>query len=431
MKRILYQQLVAWKNSVRRKPLLLQGARQVGKTYLVTEFGNAEYDQFIYLNFEQNEALIQLFEGELDPHKIVNKISLYIGKKIVAENTLLFFDEIQAAPKVLTSLKYFNEQAPEFHIIAAGSLLGVSIGKETGFPVGKVNFLTLYPLSYIEYLMATDETLLAEELLKKDEPEAYPDIIHTKLLEHLKMYFFLGGMPEVVKNYIQHKDIALARIIQNEILEAYRRDFSKYADSSLALKTAEIWNTIPYTLAKENKKFKYSDLAKNARAVNYQASIEWLTGAGLIYKAMHISTPKLPLSGYVETEKFKIYMLDTGLLGAMLKLDSAIIIEPNALFSEYNSAFTENYIATQLIANQAQELYYWTSKYDAEVDFIVEKSNQIYPVEVKSGMSKNKKSLQSYIEKYSPVLAFRLSPRNYIKQENFVNVPLYGVNKIL
>ena len=427
MKRILYINLVNWKKSKRRKPLLLQGARQVGKTYLVNEFGNNEYENFIYLNFEQTPDLGTLFKKELSPVKIIENISLYIGRKITSKDTLLFFDEIQASPLALTSLKYFYEQAPDFHIIAAGSLLGVSIGKESPFPVGKVNFMSLYPMSFAEYLIAFNENLIAEKLSNTTEIKPLPQVLHEKLLAHLKTYLFLGGMPEVVKDYLENKDIEAVRQIQNEILEAYKRDFSKYTEKNQAVKISELWNSIPYQLAKENKKFKYSDVRKNSRASTYEQTIEWLSKAGLIHIANNTGTPKLPLSGYTDNSKFKIYMHDTGLLAAMLNISPALILEPTSLFSEYKGAFTENFVATELIAAGYNNLFYWTSKSDAEVDFIIEKNNKIYPVEVKSGLSRNKKSLRSYEDKYKPEKIYRLSPRNFHQSENFINLPLYVV----
>ena len=430
MKRILYINLINWKKNKRRKPLLLQGARQVGKTYLVNEFGNNEYKNFIYLNFEQTPDLGTLFKKELSPVKIIENISLYIGRKINSKDTLIFFDEIQASPLALTSLKYFYEQAPELHIIAAGSLLGVSIGKESPFPVGKVNFMTLYPMSFFEYLIAFNENLIAEKLSNTTEIKALPQALHEKLLPHLKKYMFLGGMPEVVKDYLENKDIGAVRQIQNEILEAYKRDFSKYTERNQAVKISELWNSIPYQLAKENKKFKYSDVRKNSRASTYNQTIEWLSKAGLIHIANNISNPKLPLSGYADNSKFKIYMHDTGLLAAMLNIPPSLILEPTSLFSEYNGAFTENFVATELIASGYNNLFYWTSKSDAEVDFIIEKNNKIYPVEVKSGLSRNKKSLRSYEDKYKPELIYRLSPRNFNQSDNFINLPLYALTYI-
>ena len=430
MKRNLYTQLLAWKNDHKRKPLLIQGARQVGKTYLVNEFGKNEYTQYIYLNFEQDPNLKTLFTGNLNPEDIINNISLYIGKKIVAIDTLIFFDEIQAVPEVLTSLKYFHEQSPEFHIISAGSLLGVSVGKQVSFPVGKVNFMTLYPMTFTEYLMAFGEELMAEKLLNIEDVESFPEILHEKLLKHLKTYLYMGGMPEVLQSYLSENDIVLARNIQNDILEAYQRDFSKYTDKSQAIKTSELWNSIPYQLAKENKKFKYSDVRKKARALMFEQTIEWLKKAGLVNIAYNIQSPKIPLTGYTDYSKFKIFLLDTGLLGAMLKLTPDIIINPTELFSEYNGAFIENFVASELVLSEKKELFYWTSKSDAEVDFIIQSGNNVYPIEVKSGTSRNLKSLRSYAEKYLPKLIFRTSPRNFSQNKEFINLPLYAISLI-
>jgi len=427
MKRNLYNQLLSWKKDNKRKPLLLQGARQVGKTYLINEYGRNEYANYIYLNFEQNPDLSSLFKKELNPENIINNISLYIGQKINSVDTLIFFDEIQTVPEVLISLKYFYEQSPEYHIIAARSLLGVSIGKKNSFPVGKVNFMTLYPMNFTEYLIAFGEELLTDRLNSTQTIEPLPEILHEKLLMHLKMYLYLGGMPEVLQDYVENKDIASARKIQNEILETYKRDFSKYTDNIQAIKTSELWHSIPNQLAKENKKFKFSDVRKKARAVTFEQTIEWLKKAGLINVTYNISVPKLPLSGYADYSKFKIYLLDTGLLGAMLNLSSDIIIKPNQLYMEYNGAFIENFVAMELVASGNKELFYWTSKSDAEVDFVTQLQNEIYPLEVKSGTSRNLKSLRSYTDKYKPKLIFRTSPRNFIQDNEFINIPLYAV----
>ncbi len=430
MKRILYKDLIKWKHDNRRKPLLLQGARQVGKTYLINEFGKNEYSAYVYLNFEQNPNLLSLFANDLSPQKIIENIALYIGEKINHHDTLIFFDEIQIAPKVLTGLKYFYEQAPEYHIIAAGSLLGVSIGKQSSFPVGKVNFLNMHPMSFIEYLWAIKEALLAEKLQTLNKIENLADLLHEKLLRHLKMYLYLGGMPEVLQDYIDNGDIKSARKIQNEILEAYKRDFSKYSSEAQAIKTTQVWYSVPFQLAKENKKFKYGNVKKNSRAAIYEETIEWLKNAGLINVVYNIKTPKLPIAGYTDFSKFKIYLLDSGLLGAMLNLTSEIIVKPNELFSEYNGAFIENFIASELVSSGIKNLYYWTSKSDAEVDFVFQKENKIFPLEVKSGLSKNKKSLRSYESKYKPQFIFRSSPRNFIQDKNFINLPLYSCFKL-
>ncbi|RKY75450.1 ATPase [candidate division KSB1 bacterium] len=427
MKRAMYQQLLTWKKSRHRKPLLLQGARQVGKTFLINEFGKNEYSNFIYLNFEQNAELHTLFTGNLEPSNIIGNISLYLNQKINSSDTLIFFDEIQTAPDVLTSLKYFYEHAPEYHIIAAGSLLGVSVGKKSSFPVGKVTFLTLYPMSFKEYLTAFDQELIAEKLNAFQYTDSFPEIIHQKLLKHLKMYLYLGGMPEVLNVYLKENDISLARKIQLDILEAYKRDFSKYADSSQAIKTFELWHSIPYQLAKENKKFKYSDVRKNARSATFENTIHWLKNTGLINIAYNIKVPKIPLSGYADYSKFKLYLLDSGLLGAMLNISPEIIIKPNALFSEYNGAFIENFVASELISAGIKNLYYWTSKSDAEVDFVIEQGGNIYPLEVKSGTNRNIKSLRSYAEKFNPKFIIRTSPRNFTIDNDFINIPLYAI----
>ncbi len=427
MKRELYTNLLEWKKGPNRKPLLLQGARQVGKTYLITTFGKNEYSDFIHLNFEQDPELRLLFAGNLNPINIINNISLYIGKKITSKNTLFFFDEIQAVSNAITSLKYFYEQAPEYHIIAAGSLLGVSIGKQGSFPVGKVNFLTLYPMNFSEYLLSFGDKLLLDLLIDIQKIDQFPEIIHNKFLLHLKLFLYLGGMPEVLQNYLDNHDIAQSRKIQNEILNSYSRDFSKYTEKTQAIRTSELWNSIPYQLAKENKKFKYADVRKNARASMFEQTIEWLKSAGLINIANNINAPKLPLAGYANHNKFKIYLLDTGLLGAMLNISSDIIVKGSKLFSEYNGAFIENFVASELSKIDTGNLFYWTSNSDAEVDFVIQHKNSIYPVEVKSGKSRNLKSLRSYSKKYNPEFIFRISPRNFVRDKDFINIPLYAV----
>ncbi len=426
MKRTVYPKLLAWKINHRRKPLLLQGARQVGKTYIVEAFGASEYGTFVKFNFEQSPALGELFKKNLSPDDIIENLSLYYGKKISSQNTLIFFDEIQVVPEVLTSLKYFQEEAPEYHIIAAGSLLGVSVTKESSFPVGKVNFMMLYPMSFYEYLIAFGEELLAEKIQTKNNPEPFLEVIHENLLSHLKMYLYLGGMPEVLQEYKTNGDIAMAREIQNEILEAYSRDFSKYSDKILTIKITELWQSIPRQLAKENKKFKYSEARKNSRASTFEQAVTWLKKAGLINVAYNISIPKLPLAGYADFVKFKVYLLDCGLLGAMLNIPSDIIITGNKLFAEYNGAFIENFVASEFVTRGVKELYYWTSKSDAEVDFILQNNNIIRPLEVKSGLNRNIKSLRSYADKYQPDKIYRTSPRNFTEDNDFINIPLYG-----
>jgi uncharacterized protein len=426
MKRHAYKELLKWKQSLDRKPLIIQGARQVGKTYLIREFGNKEYRNLHYFNFEQDRELSSLFDSSLDPERIITSLSLYIGKKIEPENSLLFFDEIQAEPTVLTSLKYFQEGVSQYDIIAAGSLLGVSVGKETSFPVGKVSFLSLYPMTFSEYLMEAGEDLFLEEIDSLKDIRPFPEAIHNKMMNHLKLYLFLGGMPEVINNYLETRDIANVRKIQTDILKAYERDFSKYSDKSQAIKNSEFWNSIPNQLAKENKKFKYKDIKKNARSNMYDQTIEWLRKAGLINIASNLETPKIPLSAYADFSKFKVYMHDVGLLAAKLNITSDQIVSPDELFKGFNGAFIENFTAQELIAGGFEQLYYWTSRSDAEVDFILNIGNKVYPLEVKSGTSRNTKSLQSYASKYNPENIIRISPRNLIQSGNFINIPLYA-----
>ncbi len=430
MKRYIYSDLLKWKKSKTRKPLLIQGARQVGKTYVINQFGENEYANYIYLNFEQDKKLGSFFDGTLTPLQIIEDIGLYLGRKIDSKNSLIFFDEIQAVPNAITSLKYFYENNPEFHIIAAGSLLGVSVGKDHSFPVGKVSFLNMYPLNFAEFLEAAGEEALAS-LIQKGPLRKLPEAIHEKLNSYFKKYLFLGGMPEVLADYFQNKDIASTRAIQNELIKAYERDFSKYTDKNQTIKTMEVWNSIPSQLAKESKKFKYSEVKKKARAVHYAQTIEWLKGAGLINVVYNINTPKIPLSGYADRSKFKIYLFDTGLLGALLKVPSSAIIEPNKLFENYNGAFIENYAACEMNAANINELFYWTSKSDAEVDFVIQHEDRIIPIEIKSGKSLNTKSIRSYANKYAPEFIVRSSPRNYEQRDDLFNLPLYWLSRVL
>jgi uncharacterized protein len=425
MERMIYSELKEWKNDPKRKPLLLQGARQIGKTFIVNHFGKSEYKNYIRLNFEEDENLKNIFNATLDPFQIINQLGLYLNRKIEAENTLIFFDEIQVLPKAITSLKYFYENAPQFHIIAAGSLLGVSVGKSTSFPVGKVNFLTMYPMSFLEYLMAIKENLLINELLNIKDFIALPEILHEKMLSLMKMYLFLGGMPEVVQEYIDNKDIIAVRKIQNEILQSYQMDFSKYAEPRESIKIAEIWRSIPYQLAKENSKFLYGEVKKNARSSHFEQSIDWLKSAGLIHIVNEIRATKLPLGGYADLGKFKLYLLDTGLLGAMLGLTPEIILRPDDLYKEYNGAFIENYACLELVKLLQSELFYWTSGNEAEVDFVLQYNNDIVPIEVKSGSSKNTQSMRVFESKNTTKYLFRTSPRNFVKSEKFINLPLY------
>ena len=424
MKRSLMKELKKWKKKPDRKPLLIQGARQVGKTWLIKEFGKTMYEHMIYLNFEEQPDLQKLFEKSLSAQYLIEQISLYIGSDISKSETLIVFDEIQACTEALTSLKYFYEQRPELNIVAAGSLLGVSLRKRTPFPVGKVNFLTLHSLSFSEFISASGNEILSTHFVEISRKET-STVVHDQLLELFKRYLFTGGMPAVVKSWINEKAPEKVREIQMEIVKAYQNDFSKYSTASEAIKIGEVWKTIPSILSKENKKFKYKDITPSARASTYRTAIEWLEKAGLINLSYCLKTPKIPMSGYSDPSIFKTYFHDVGLLGAMLNVPSKMIIEKDALFSEYNGAFIENFTASELLRSGEEELFYWSSKSDAEIDFISLLDDNIVPIEVKSGYSRRKKSLQSYNKKYSPKYLIRISPREFDISDNFFNIPIY------
>jgi len=431
MRRALYSELLKWKSSVDRKPLLLQGARQVGKTWLLNEFGENEFESVAYFNFEESPNLIPLFENDMNPISLIESLQIMNREMIYPEKTMIFFDEIQAAPKALTSLKYFYEKAPNYIIVAAGSLLGVKVGKSSGFPVGKVNFMDLYPMSFYEYLSAAKEDLLLQKLLSVKYPDKIGDSIHELLLKHLRFYFVLGGMPEVIKSYLKRKNIIEARKIQSDILNAYKRDFSKYSKPSESIRISEVWDSIPSHLSKENKKFKFSEIRKGGRSSRYESAIEWLKNSGLINLSYNIKAPKIPMTGYRDLSKFKVFVFDTGLLSSLTKVPVEMVLQGSELFSEYNGAITENFVAQELVCSGSiKELFYWTSKSEAEVDFMLQWGNSITPVEVKSGMSRRTKSLHVYDEKYSPDTLFRISPRNFTKDNKFINIPLYAVPSI-
>ena len=419
------KQLIAWKKNKDRMPLILQGARQVGKTWLLLEFGKTCYSKTFYFNFEETPALIKIFEDSLHADMLLEQLSLFYGEQIAQPDSLIILDEIQAATRVLTSLKYFTEQRPELHIVTAGSLLGVSVGKEGGFPVGKVNFLTLYTLSFSEFILAEGENLLYTYLNKIDPVKKVSSPVHEKLLTLYKKYLYIGGLPAVVQSWISEKNPKQVRMIQREIITAYEKDFSKYTSSSDAIKVGEVWKTIPAILAKEKKKYQYKQVTPKARSSTYRTVIEWLEKSGLIHLAYALKTPQLPLSGYEDASKFKIYFHDIGLLSAMLDIEPKTILDKETLFNIYNGAFVENFVACELLRAGERSLHYWTSKSDAEIDFITHNKGNIIPLEVKSGYSKRKKSLHVYDEKYHPAYLVRLSPREFMKDARFVNIPLY------
>lgn len=429
MKRDLYTKLLQWKNAKNRKPLILRGARQVGKTHLLKKFGSSEYEKCIYLNFEENPNLKEFFVGRLKPSILLENISAYLEKEIRADSTLIIFDEIQESPNALNSLKYFQEEAPEYHIASAGSLLGVKLANSKGFPVGKVNFLHLYPLSFFEYLDAIGKSRLRELLMniKEFNPIAIP--LHEELIILLKKFMYIGGMPEAISEYATSESLLSIKEIQKAILDAYTLDFAKHAPKDQIMKITDVWDSIPSQLSKENKKFIFKVIREGARGREYETALQWLMDAGLVYKVLNITTAKLPLSGYSDKNIFKIFMLDSGLLAAMSNISVKSVVEDRGLFSEFYGAFTENYVAQEL-SKQDYNLFYWTSSGIAEVDFIVEKDLQVYPLEVKAGMSIRNKSLTIFNDKYKPKHAFRFSLLNLKKDGNIANIPLYLIDRL-
>lgn len=430
MKRDIYLRLEEWKNSPRRKPLVLNGARQVGKTYAIKHFGTSSFEKMVYLNFEKDESLAAYFQGNLDPKQIIKTLSIYAGIHIEPGNTLLVFDEIQQCPKALNSLKYFYEDAKNYYLIAAGSLLGIKTSQEQGFPVGKVNFLDVYPLSFFEFLSATNNENLRTFLEEYATFDPLPLPLHEKLIQLLKYYFFIGGMPEVVAEYIRLDDFSIVREVQIEILKAYEQDFARHAPINDIMKITTAWHQVHRQLAKENKKFIFSAIRKSARGRDYEGAIQWLLDAGLIHKSYLVESPKFPLSAYADADTFKIFLLDVGLLGAQSSLSAQTIIEGDRLFTEFKGALTENFIAQELIATSRQKLYYWKSAGIAEVDFLLEAEHEIYPLEVKSGESNKSKSLFFYDKKYNPSLLYFATLMNLKAESKIINYPLYLISLV-
>lgn len=431
MKRDIYQLLETWKISERRKPLVLNGARQVGKTYALKHFGKTSYKKTVYLNFEKDEKLYLFFEDSLDPLHLIKTLSIHTEQEIEPHNTLLIFDEIQECAKALNSLKYFCEEANEYHVVAAGYLLGVKTAKEKGFPVGKVNFLSMYPLTFFEFLSALGQEKTRHFLEEHSSDEPIPIPIHDKLIQFLKIYLFVGGMPEAVSEYVKHEKFDTVREIQQEILNAYERDFAKHAPSNEIMKIETVWTQVHRQLAKENKKFIFAAIRKSARGRDYEEAIQWLSDAGLIHKSHCVESPKFPLSAYADQQAFKIYLADVGLLGAQSHLSPHAIIDGNQLFTEFKGSLTENYVAQELIATKQKPTYYWTSEGTAEVDFLIEDDHHILPLEVKSGNSQKKKSLLVYDQKYKPPKLIRTTTMNLRHDGNIHNYPLYLVSKLL
>ena len=429
MRRDAMQQLYDWKEKTTRKPLIVRGARQVGKTWLMKEFASSAYRQFAYINFEDNEVMKDVFQKDFDVERILMAIQLVTGI-VVDTETLIIFDEIQEAPRGLTALKYFQEKAPQYHVVAAGSLLGIAMHSNDSFPVGKVDFMDLYPLSFSEFLEAVGQEAFARLLAKKEW--RLSAALRSKLLDLLIQYYYVGGMPEVVNAFINHKDYAEVRQLQQTILDSYDRDFSKHAPIAEVPRIRMIWRSVPAQLAKENKKFIYGVVKEGARAKDFELAIEWLIDAGLIYKVSRVKKAGIPLSAYEDFSAFKLFLLDTGLMGAMSGLPPQALLEGNVLFSDYKGAITEQYVLQQLKSVKGLSIYYWSSDTSrGELDFLLQKDVSVIPVEVKAEENLQSKSLRFFVEKNAGLHGVRFSMSDYRKQEWMINYPLYSVGYIL
>lgn len=423
------EELENWKKSKNRKPLIIRGARQVGKTWLMKEFGKKFFEKYAYINFDENERMNKLFDGDFDIERIIQGLKIESGVNIEPENTLIIFDEIQETPRALKALKYFCENAKEYYIISAGSLLGVAIHEGTSFPVGKVDFIDLMPLSFLEFINALDEKDILM-LLKNNNFEML-NVFNNKIKDYLKLYYYIGGMPEVVNSYIENKDLVEVRNIQRKLLDAYEQDFSKHAPSNIVPRIRGLWNNIPTQLAKENKKFIYGLVREGARAREYEIALSWLIDCGLVYQVNRVNTSKIPLSAYQDFSAFKLYILDVGLLSAMAGIDAKTLLDGNEIFEEFKGSLTEQYVLCQLKQCTNLKIFYWTAENGmAEIDYITQISNQNVPIEVKANENLQAKSLKSFVKKYDTKINVRTSMSDYRKDNWVINIPLYSIGNI-
>ena len=426
MKRTVMQQLIDWKQDEQRKPLLIQGARQVGKTWLMRTFGKEHFRNVVYLSMDQNPRLQAVFSQDFDIDRIVEALRIE-SQLPIDENTLLIFDEIQEIPLALQSLKYFQEQRPELPILAAGSLLGVALHSGISFPVGKIQLLDMYPMSFLEFLDAIGNEELA--LLVRNADFQMMKVFRDKLTLLLKQYFFLGGMPEVVQEFIKNRDYNKARKIQKDLVQLYEYDFSKHASGITSERLRLVYNSIPSQLGKENKKFIYGHLRSGARSKEYEDAIQWLVDCGLVIRVSRVSKAGLPLLGYADLNAFKLFLNDVGLLSAMGDLDARTLLEGSQIFEEYKGSLTEQYILTQLISElKLNPFYYSEERSTAEIDFLVQLGGNVIPIEVKATENLQAKSLKVYAEKYKPNYVIRTSLSDYRKEDWLINLPLYAIS---
>lgn len=426
MKRNVFEKLLEWKQKKNRKPLILNGARQVGKTYILRAFGEECYEKVAYINCDKNELLQKIFEQDYDIQRILLSLSALVHFNIEPENTLIVFDEIQESPVILNSLKYFCEEAPQYHVAVAGSLLGISLHNGMSFPVGKVDMIKMYPMTFDEFLLATGQTSLVEVLKQGDF--SVIDALGLRFIDSLRQYYFVGGMPAAVRLFVETKDLVEVRNIQKQILFDYQRDFSKHAPSQKVPRINMVWETIPAQLAKENKKFIFGALKKGARASEFEMAIQWLKDAGLIYQVNRVTAPTMPLKFYAEMSVFKLFILDIGLMGAMVDTPAESILVADTLFKEYKGAFTELFVLTQLMPLQIPIYYFSSNDSRVEIDFIVQHGATITPIEVKAEENVHAKSLRTFINKHPELRGIRLSMKPYQDQEWMENKPLYAVN---
>lgn len=429
MYRMAMEKLYRWKESRHRKPLIIEGARQVGKTWLMKEFGSKCYADTVYINFDSNSGMAELFASDLNTDRLIMGLELYVGRKINPDSTLLIFDEVQEVPRALSSLKYFYENAPQYHIVCAGSLLGIALHGGTSFPVGKVDFLSLYPLSFKEFLIATAGERFSELLDKKDY--SMITAFRQTYIDALKQYYFVGGMPEAVRSFTEEKNFNEVREIQKHILAAYEQDFSKHAPIEIVPKIRMIWNSIPSQLAKENKKFFYGLVREGGRAKEYESAIMWLCDCGLVHKVSRVNAAGIPLRAYEDLKAFKLFVADVGLLGCMAGLSQRTLLDGNNLFAEFKGALTEQYVCQQLKTIEDLGVFYYTNdRGSCEVDFVIDTGERIIPVEVKAEVNLKAKSLKTYREKFNPGISVRTSMTDYKKEEWLVNLPLYAVEEL-
>jgi len=434
MERFAIKDLIAWKNSSFRKPLLLKGVRQVGKTWLLKEFGRCYYQNIAYFNFDESPEYKGYFTVTKDVKRIIPILSMAGGQEILPEKTLIIFDEIQECPEALNSLKYFCENAPEYHIIGAGSLLGIALAKPYSFPVGKVDFLTLYPMTFQEFLLAMGNKNLVDYLNQIDKIEPIPEIFFNPLSEKLKMYFITGGMPEVIDNWIKTQSVDMVQSTLQSIINSYESDFIKHIEDKEHPKITRIWRSLPSQLARENKKFLYNVVKEGARAREYEDALEWLVNAAMVYKISRINSPKLPLSAYEDLSAFKIYLSDVGILRRLSKLAPSAFREENRLFTEFKGALTENFILQSIIPQLDSLPYYWSQINPSyEVDFIVQYENDIIPIEVKADTNIKSRSLKKYAElfKSQTKLRVRFSMNNLKLDDDVLNIPLFMADQLL